>query len=106
MLAKAVLKLKKAAKSRGGDRYDGVLHLVAGKGREDIDIYIPQFITRLKHIPQEKLSFSIFEVRPASTPERHIIKVRLSSQAKSSGGKKRNIISFRTIVRNRNLTLT
>ena len=88
MLAKAVLQLRKAAKSRGGDRYDGVLNL-ASKGREDIDIYIPQFITRVDRTPVQYLSFSIFETKPSKTSgTQRIIKTRLASQAKSQGGDK------------------
>ena len=88
MLAKGVLQLKKGAKSRGGDRYDGVLNL-ASKGREDIDIYIPQFITRVDRTPVQYLSFSIFETKPSKTSEtQRIIKTRLASQAKSQGGDK------------------
>jgi len=88
MLAKAVLQLRKAAKSRGGDRYDGVLNLTS-KGREDIDIYIPQFITRVDRRPVQYLSLSIFEIKPLKTSEtQRIIKTRLVSPAKSQGGDK------------------
>lgn len=86
--AKGFFSLTKAAKGRGGDRYDGEFHHPDTGHTFAANLYIPQIISRLTNQLHPIEAFNITLCKDTHIRSVSVISMKLAKQAKSSGGDK------------------